>query len=524
MGWNSLSNRPSNARGNCLEPSSYEVSEQQAEGGGDGIRATGSFRLIFSKSEIADGFGLNAAASYRSLAYNVSGSARYAQSRQVSAENTNVAGYVKVETRAQSLRGKAATANSFVSSDTQLSSETLVAGISGIRLSQTALDALTTSPEEFFNQCGDGFVIDIYYGGRLNILAELSSESEQNKRKLEASLKGSGGGAEVQIDGFVEASKSTEVKNFNASYMVVGTDGKGISVSSIDKLEKTFNDFPGNVKANDTGVRIRVASYASLLPGSEQYQFGPTEEMIKTARLHNDLDSVWRDLADMRDGGLRNKLRWDLAVSDRCLSNKQDEIGAFKGAALKNIKACAEQTTSSFETPSNCSTASLPHNPTGNGDTSCPATTAIVGGQLSQFDYRLFYPLLKVAGELPSCKKYAKAEIQSKVSNQWLKPVIDAQCNKDNSLPQCTNSVRRELDANIHIVDTTEPEPPFGRNGYLKTCQNCKMKWITGGKAQIQCSCSKNKVFKNTAWINMQCPQKTALQNCNRKLRYGKCG
>ncbi len=525
MGWNSLTNRPSNARANCLDPSSYEISDEpREESGGSGIRAEGNFQLIFSKSEIADGFGLNAAASYRSLAYNVSGSAEYAQSKQVSTENTNVAGYVKVETRAQSLRGKSGVAElrSFSLSDTNLPADSLGARLSGIRLSQEALDALKNSPEEFFNNCGDGFVIDIYYGGRLNVIASLSSTSEQEKRKLESSLKGSGGGAEVSIDGFIESAKSTAVESFNASYLMVGTDGGDINVLTVAELKTTFDNFPGNVKKNDIGVRLRVASYASLLPESERYRFGPTDEVIKAARLYNDLESVWRNLADMR-GALNKKLRWDLAVNERCLSDKQDEIGAFNSTVLKNITACAEQTTSSFSTPSICESDAFPANPAKNSDPSCPSTTAIVDGQLSQFDYRLFYPMLVVNNELPACKQYDTAEVQAVVRKQWLKPVIDAQCNDNINLPQCNNEIRRQLVNNIHVVDTTKPLAPYGKNGYLSSCQDCKMKWGSGGKAIIQCSCSKNKKYKNTAWINMQCPQKTALQNCNRRLRYGKC-
>lgn len=523
-GWNSLTNRPSQTRGNCLDPDSYEISQSNADESSSGIIAEGSFKLVFSKSSIADGFGLNAAANYRSVAYEASGSAKYAQSKQVSAQNTNVAGYVKVETRSQSLRAKGYSGAETLSSDVPMTSSMLGAKLSGIRLSPDALAALNESPEKFFTNCGDGFVIDIYYGGRLNVLAELSTGSEESKRKLEESLKGAGGGATIEIGGFVEASKSSEVSSFSASFRAVGSDGTGIDVSDVDSLKDTFDKFPRNVKDNDRGVRIRVASYASLLPNSEQYQFGPTQEVIEAARLHNDLDSVWRDLADMRSGDLANELRWDLAVDKDCLGEKQDEIVAYQKRVKNNVTGCATKITSSLSTPGACGKAVFPANPSSSASATCPATTAVIDGQLSQFDYRMFYPLVKNEKVLPACKKYATGEVQQAVNAQWLEPIIDAQCNDDNTLRQCNNRIRQQLQNNIHVVDTTgntAPIHPYG--GYSRSCKNCTSKWDASGAATFQCSCAKNKEFRNTAWITMQCPQDNALQNCNRRLRYGNC-
>ncbi len=156
------------------------------------------------------------------------------------------------------------------------------------------------------------------------------------------------------------------------------------------------------------------------------------------------------------------------------------------------------------------------------GSDSCPATTQLIDGQLSQFDYRLFYPAVKQSGVLPSCKKWGTGEIQQFVSSQWLDPTIDTQCRANPSQPQCVNATRAKLKANIHVVDTSEPLQPEGR--YEETCNSCKLKWVSDGKAQMQCSCKRDGEFKNTAWVTLQCPQKARLNNCRRTLHYGNCG
>jgi len=219
---------------------------------------------------------------------------------------------------------------------------------------------------------------------------------------------------------------------------------------------------------------------------------------------------------------LTDKLRWEYSVDKQCLANKQDEIHQFNQNLLTKIQACSKKLNSINGIPAACESDTLRAGlQLKSGSSSCPATTQIIAGQLSQFDYRLFYPVVKQSGVLPNCRKWGAGQIQQVVSTQWLDPTIDTQCRANPNQPQCVNATRAKLKSNIHVVDTSEPLQPEGL--YKETCKNCKLKWISGGKAQMQCSCKRDGEFKNTAWVTLQCPQKKRLNNCRRTLHYGNC-
>ncbi|MEZ5482722.1 MAG: hypothetical protein R3E73_11265 [Porticoccaceae bacterium] len=525
VGWNSIENDISTGRATCLDPKSFSY-KKNPSGHKDG-QYEGSFRLVHSKTDIEDGFGLNASATYRGLLYKVEGSAKYAQSKEVSAENTNVAGYVAVETRADSIYG--ATSKSldaqFIPSVKMISASEIAARFTDIRVLPEYIDLLASNPKEFFRRCGDGFVADIYYGGRLNVLAALATTSEDSKKKLEASLKGSSSAVDVSVDGFISSVKKSSGTQFTASYRAVGGDGKELSVSSIDNLKQTVDKFSHEVFKNDAGIRMRVVSYASLIPNTDSYRFGVVQDAIDAARRYRDLNSVWDALGQMRDGPLTTKLKWNRAVSKQCLADKQDEILDYNKTIFSSLETCSKQMNSSMSNPPNCSSkALLAGARLKTGSATCPATTTIVDGKLSQFDYRLFYPLVSDSKILDICQKPSDSVYRAMINKLWLKPTIDAQCSADPNQPQCYNRVREQLTNNIHILDNGfTPIMPTG--GYTRSCKNCETAWRGDGGSHVRCDCKKNGKYVPTKWRNMdpQCPQKTALQNCSATLKYGNC-
>lgn len=290
---------------------------------------------------------------------------------------------------------------------------------------------------------------------------------------------------------------------------------------SLDKMKGMIDAFPNAVFKQDAGVRMRIVSYADLLPDMKNYRFGVVEDVVKATRLYRNLDSVWQTFGQMREGALTNKLQWNRAVSKQCLAIKQDEILNNNSRLLERIKSCSKLMISSMNAPAVCSDSELfagsglqPASP------GCPATTKLVGNTLSQFDYRLFYPAIKEPGALDNCTQPSNDEVQKIVRSQWLKPVIDSQCSIDSNQPQCYNSTRAELLKNIHVVDRPAPKLPSG--GYSRSCKQCKTVWQRNNKGKMQCSCSRDGSYKNTKWIQLQCPQKKPLQNCKRVLKYTK--
>jgi len=261
------------------------------------------FRLVHSKTDIQDAFGLDASASYRGIAYQAEGSVKYASSKDVNAESINLAGYVKVDTRADSLRASdnISFKGAFLASGDLDTGESFTARMGGIKIDKDYAQLYLTNPEVFFNTCGDGFVMDIFYGGRLNIIATLDTKTEAAKQSLQASLKGSGGGVEVDVDAVVSSAKASEGTTFNASYQAVGSDGSELKIGSIDQVKSTFENFTANARQNDAGVRMRIVSYKSLVEEKlKDYRFGPGDSVTQAARLYSDLTSVWHTLTQIK--------------------------------------------------------------------------------------------------------------------------------------------------------------------------------------------------------------------------------
>ena len=198
LGWNSVTNEPTSRREFCIDLSSTSIKDaENKDAENKDARYQGSFRLIHTKTDIEDGFGLSLSASYRGLIYSAKGSASYAQKQTVNVENINAAGFVTVETRGRSLHSKGSnfSATTFVPSH-QLDGSLVVDQVGGLSLKSKYLQLLKSNPKQFYQICGDSFVSDIYFGGRLNVVATLATVSVSDKRKLESSLSGSGGGAD----------------------------------------------------------------------------------------------------------------------------------------------------------------------------------------------------------------------------------------------------------------------------------------------------------------------------------------
>lgn len=521
VGWNTLTNQISDARATCLSPKSYKSQENKNS------RYSGNFRLVSSRSDIEDGLDLNVSAGYRGLVYQASGSIEFAQNQTLSAASTQVAGFATAETRVESVVGQtanvAANATS-ISSDAVLSLNDVQQRLGGLSLDPDKLALLTsTNPEDvqkFFSACGDGFVSDIYHGGRLNIVATLSTQSETSKQTVESTLKGEGGGFNIGIKGLVSAAKSKDVTNFSSNYLIVGTDGSGGSFTDIEGLKQKFNEFNNKAYQHDAGIRLRVTSYALLLPNSGQYRFGVAKDAIETARLVNELTSVWQTLGQMQDGQLLSPLRWDRSVGKQCIKNKQDEIIQNNHSRVAALKSCSQDTVSSMSTPDSCTSAQLlaQVSISSKDSAACPATTKLVNDRVSEFDYRLFYPAL---GTPNNCAPLKSSVVKEKVRKEWIKPRWDAICNNPNQNPQlCLNSTLDSLVAHIHVPDRGLPPLPSG--GYRRFCpvKTCTTKWDGNDNGLIQCKCSSGGKSKRTKWTSIQCPQTIALENCHGALKY----
>ncbi|MGF1641806.1 MAG: hypothetical protein ACFCUO_12730 [Rhodospirillales bacterium] len=519
VGWSALTNDIATRRATCIEKA--ETSSKT----NDDPRYFGQFRLVHSTTDIEDGFGLSTSAAFQGLIYKVGGSVKYAQSKTFSADSINASGFITVETRSESLYGPDATLPAagvaFEPSWASATAHHLSTRMGGLRLKPEYARMLKNDQKAFFDACGDGFVVDIYRGGRLDVLLGIATASVAENRKLAAEIHGSGGGVSIDVDAMiskVEAHKNTSV---NGTYLAVGGDGRELGVASLDELKAMLKAFPAEVRKADAGIRIRVLSYAALVGGDEHYRFGVVDSARTAARLYLDLESVWATMRAMTDGPLNPRMAWTRSIEPQCLRRKEDEILEIKQALRARLEECGRELPASMTTPRACEASRLSIAPGGVPTADCPATTALIPPAVTDYDYRVFLPAFQEAGVLDACHQPNDAAVRERVRQDWLKPVIDARCGDGaEGKPECRSAVADHLVAAIPVVGP--PPPPLPTGGYQRSCRNCVVKWDGPNRQIIQCSCARDGKYANTAWTLMQCPQRDPLQNCNRKLKYGR--
>ena len=522
VGWSALTNDIATRRETCIEMSGAEPSSKT----NDNPQYFGQFRLVHSTTDIEDGFGLSTSASFQGLVYKGAGSVKYAQSRTYNAENINAAGFITVETRSESLYGSAATVSardpSYLPSWTPVALRGVLAQVGGLRLKPEFSKMLNENPKAFFEHCGDGFVTDIYRGGRLSVLLNISAASVGENKKLQAEISGSGGGVDIGVDSMISKVSAHSNTSLNGSYFAVGGSGRELSLASLDALKAMLKTFPEDVHTTDAGIRMRVMSYNAVLDGEDRYRFGIVESARAAARTYLDFNSIWKTMREMTDGALKPKLAWNRSVDPACLSRKQDEILSINRDLLNRLEDCGAAMASTMESPQQCQAAQfaavLKAAPAAG---TCPATPTLIGDTVTDYDYRIFFPAFVETNVLDGCHQPGDAAVRELVREDWLKPVIDARCrSRPEDKPECQSTVANRLTASIHV--NGRPPPPLPTGGYLRSCKNCVVKWDSAGKQTMRCSCSRGGKFGNTAWITPQCPQKAPLQNCSRRLKYGK--
>jgi hypothetical protein len=143
----------------------------------------------------------------KSIAYSVSGKARYAQSVEVKAESLNFVAHASVENGVQYV----APAD--------------VGGLMRIDLTRHYRDLARRDPAAFERECGDGFVSAIHAGAELTAVLAFSEHSSTKRKELEASMKGSGWGFSAQGKASIAMNTSAGTSALTISYHQTGGQG-----------------------------------------------------------------------------------------------------------------------------------------------------------------------------------------------------------------------------------------------------------------------------------------------------------
>jgi hypothetical protein len=217
-------------KGDCVvrtEPESVFASNGKA------IRMT--IEKIESSQDLFEKLDFSAEANYGNM---VSGKAKYAKSIKVNDYSIFVMGKVNVQLMTQAMR------------DIQLKSD--------------AYQLAGESFPRFLERCGNEFVSGRTMGGELFVVLEIVTKSKEEKREIEASIKGSYG----VFSGSASFSQNLEnvIKNGQTKFTLY-QDG-GIYTSSnltADELMKKIIEFPDTVKTeNSWPISVTTVKYITL--------------------------------------------------------------------------------------------------------------------------------------------------------------------------------------------------------------------------------------------------------------------
>jgi hypothetical protein len=140
----------------------------------------------------------------------------------------------------------------------------------------------------FRKKCGDGFVVAIHRGSRVNLLLTQKYDSKESKESLEASLSASGYGASGSVSYSSAKAEFTAVNQLG--YRVIQEGGiplapkalllRSVGESKTDKAFFDVNDIlpkPDQLLANPTAFKVDVIPYSNIFDGLESNLPSPGE-------------------------------------------------------------------------------------------------------------------------------------------------------------------------------------------------------------------------------------------------------
>ena len=222
----------------------------------DGQQVTTLFQSVTSQENLMESLGISASLDVRYGLFAGGAKMDFAQSHAVNSYSSFVAGRCVVNNAIRHGHG--------------------------FSLSETATALVTTQrTDEFKTAFGDMFVRSLKTGGEFDVVARITSVSEEHQTQMSASLHGEYNGLATDVS-FSAAFKSATSDSSNHTEVTVfmsqaGGIGEQASFTGSDatKILQRLSEFPAVVHQHPVGFEVELASYNTIplpIPTAEESQ------------------------------------------------------------------------------------------------------------------------------------------------------------------------------------------------------------------------------------------------------------
>jgi hypothetical protein len=240
-----------------------------------GQEQTMRISVVTDRSDLMNELDVSAEVQVKAIAYSVSGKARYAQAVEIKAESLNFVAHARVD------------------NGVEYAAPAEVGGVKRIDLTPRYRDLARRDPGAFERECGDGFVSAIHAGAELTAILSFAAQSSNDRREIEAAMKGSGWGFEAEGKASKTMQSYAAKSALTISYHQTGGQGNPIPTDQAQFLQ-AIQGLPALAAQDGVNYRIRVQSYRSL-PGY------PTVEEGEEGSFRRELATSYGRLASLRD-------------------------------------------------------------------------------------------------------------------------------------------------------------------------------------------------------------------------------
>lgn len=210
IGWNFVDNKKTLQ--NCVvhDVSSLSFQDRRAQ-----------LSVVEDHEALSNALDVSVTAKYRAVMSNFSASARFVTSTKFEARSTHVAIMAEVDEGPQFV----------VPVSSGSSSSNVEQEIKNVRLLPAFVDLASTDIDEFYRQCGQGFVAVVHSGARINAVLTFSNTTQNEHEAISVSLSGGGGGASFSASFKRTMDSFTQAERFNVSYLGLGGAADTIPLS-----------------------------------------------------------------------------------------------------------------------------------------------------------------------------------------------------------------------------------------------------------------------------------------------------
>jgi hypothetical protein len=240
-----------------------------------GQEQTMRISVVTDRSDLMDQLDVSAEVQVKAIAFSVSGKARYAQTVEIKAESLDFVAHARVD------------------NGVEYTGPAEIGGVKRIDLTPRYRDLARRDPAAFERECGDGFVSAIHAGAELTAILSFAAQSSNDRREIEAAMKGSGWGFEAEGKASKTMQSYAAKSALTISYHQTGGQGNPIPTDQAQFL-LAIQRLPALAAQDGVNYRIRVQSYRSL-PGY------PTVEEAEEGSFRRELATSYGRLASLRD-------------------------------------------------------------------------------------------------------------------------------------------------------------------------------------------------------------------------------